>query len=182
MTFAITVTGKDQHGIIADLTEALYRSGGNLEDASMTILEGEFAMIFLATLLSNRLRAQFEKRLKQLEQKRNLVISTQEIKYRLVRGEKHRKGTVPWVVSVLGKDRAGIVYYISKLLANRKLNITDVNSKIIGKGPKTIYALVLEVDVPRNQALISQLKKQFEKLQKKLKFTVTFKPLESSSF
>ncbi|MBI4358960.1 MAG: amino acid-binding protein, partial [Candidatus Omnitrophica bacterium] len=50
MIAVITVIGKDRPGIISALTETLYRTGGNLEDASMTILEGEFAMIFLAAL------------------------------------------------------------------------------------------------------------------------------------
>ncbi|MBI3999792.1 MAG: ACT domain-containing protein [Candidatus Omnitrophica bacterium] len=183
MIMVITVTGKDRPGIISSLTEVLYRSQGNLEDASMTILEGEFAMIFLAELKNRSLHTKFRQELKKLEKKLNLVIFIKEIKHRVTRGEKHRPGTIPWVVSVLGKDKAGIVYRVSKLLADSGLNITDLNSKIIGRGIKTTYVLILEVDIPRkNIHLISQLKRKFKTIEKKLGLTVAFNPLESSRF
>ena len=41
----MTVLGKDRAGIIGKVTGTLFREGCNLEDVSMTILEGEFAMI-----------------------------------------------------------------------------------------------------------------------------------------
>ena len=63
MIMVITVTGKDRPGIISSLTEALYRSRGNLEDASMTILEGEFAMIFLAELKNRSLMLKLKQEL-----------------------------------------------------------------------------------------------------------------------
>ena len=47
----LTVIGKDRPGIVANVTEILFEYGCNLEDASMTILEGEFAMI---VVLSHR--------------------------------------------------------------------------------------------------------------------------------
>ncbi len=178
----ITVTGKDRPGIIAALTGAIYKTGGNLEDASMTILEGEFAMIFLAALKSESAFSRLQKQLSELRRKLNLAILIEKIKRRLVRGEKHRPGTLPWVISVLGKDRAGIVYQVSKLLASSDLNITDLNSKIIGKGKRTTYALVLEVDIPRRDGVAKKLKRSLETLQKKLSVTIVFNPIESSSF
>ena len=50
MKLLMTITGKDQPGIIAAFTGAIFKCGGNLEDANMTILEGEFAMILLAEI------------------------------------------------------------------------------------------------------------------------------------
>ena len=41
----ITVSGKDKPGIIAKVTGLLYARGCNLEDVSMTLLEGQFAMM-----------------------------------------------------------------------------------------------------------------------------------------
>ena len=183
MIIAITVTGKDRPGIISALSEVLYRVGGNLEDASMTILEGEFAMIFLAALPSKSIYSNLGSALANLERRMGLVISLKEIKHRLIRGEKHEPGSTSWVVSVLGKDRAGIVYRISQLLADYGLNITDLNSKIIGTGHKTAYVLILEVDVPRRASkLIKQLKQKFKALQKKLGVTIAFNPFDSALF
>ena len=182
MILAITITGKDRPGIIRALSGALYQTGGNLEDASMTILEGEFAMIFLAALKSASATRTLRKQLVKIERSLGLVISVKEVKHRLIRGEKHRSGTNPCVVSVLGKDRAGIVYHVSKLLADHGLNITDLNSKIMGSGRKTAYALVLEVDIPKQSKFVSRLKREFETLQKKLGVTITLSFLDSIHF
>lgn len=182
MIAVITVIGKDRPGIISALTEILYQTGGNLEDASMTILEGEFAMIFLAALRDKASFVELSRKLTILGRHLDLTLSVKELRHQLSRGEKHGRGTVPWVVSVLGEDRAGIVYQVAKVLADRRLNITDLKSKIIGKGSKTAYALVLEVDIPKSARMVSGIKSAFEKLGKKLGMSIAFNPLEASHF
>lgn len=183
MMIAVTVTGKDRPGIISALTRALYQVGGNLEDASMTILEGEFAMIFLAALKTTRMYEQLLKQLEKLEREAGLLINTKEVKHPLKRGQKHGSGTSPWIISVSGKDRAGIVYRVAKILADQRLNITGLDSKILGTGKKSAYALILEVDIPRrNVHLIPNLKNKFSKLEKEIGVTVAFNPVESSHF
>ncbi len=180
---AVTVVGKDKPGIISALTKALYQVGGNLEDASMTILEGEFAMIFLADLKTSKMREKLLNHLEKLEREAGLLVSTREIKYLLKRGQKHGSGTSSWIVSVSGKDRAGIVYRVAKLLADERLNITDLDSKILGRGKRAAYALILEVDIPRrNVFLIPKLKNKFSKLGKEIGVTIAFNPVESSHF
>ena len=44
---AVTVLGHDRPGIVADTTAALAGLGGNLEDSTMTLLRGHFAMLLL---------------------------------------------------------------------------------------------------------------------------------------
>ena len=44
---AITVLGHDRPGIIAQAADALADSGMNLEDSSMTLLRGHFAMTLI---------------------------------------------------------------------------------------------------------------------------------------
>ena len=45
---AVTVIGRDRPGIIADATRLLAGLGANLEDSTMSILRGHFAMVLLA--------------------------------------------------------------------------------------------------------------------------------------
>jgi predicted amino acid-binding ACT domain protein len=45
---AVTVIGRDRPGIIADTTRLLAGLGANLEDSTMSILGGHFAMVLLA--------------------------------------------------------------------------------------------------------------------------------------
>ena len=44
---AVTVLGDDRPGIVADVTSALAGLGCNLEDSTMTLLRGHFAMVVL---------------------------------------------------------------------------------------------------------------------------------------
>ena len=179
MVVSITVTGKDRAGIIARITQVIFEAGGNLEDASMTILEGEFAMIVLASIAGKTRYRRLQNRLLQVAKALNLAVTVKEIQHRLRRGEKHVPGTVPFVISVFGKDRAGIVYRVSKLLAGYRLNITDLNSKIIGVGSKAVYSLVLEVDVPQTTKLVSRLTRAFRSLQKKLRVEIAMNPVDT---
>ena len=45
--FAVSVVGADRPGIVAGITEALYKLGCNIADSSCAMLVGEFAMILI---------------------------------------------------------------------------------------------------------------------------------------
>ena len=47
---AVTVVGHDRPGIVAEVTAAIADLGGNLEDSSMSLLRGHFAMTLVADL------------------------------------------------------------------------------------------------------------------------------------
>jgi glycine cleavage system transcriptional repressor len=177
-TISISVTGKDQAGIIAALSGAIFQSGGNLEDASMTILEGEFAMIFIASLKDEMQLKRVKVKLEALKKRYSLSVTVKKIQRTLERGEKHQPGTEAWILSVIGKDRAGMVYEICKLLAAKNLNITDLNSKILGDGDTAAYALILEVDIATDAKAKKEVTKGLQALEKKLSAKITFKPLE----
>ncbi|MDP9418148.1 MAG: ACT domain-containing protein, partial [Actinomycetota bacterium] len=70
---AVTVIGHDRPGIIADVTAVLAELGGNLEDSSMTILRGHFAMTLLVSASSDAARV--EERLAPLAADGSLLVS-----------------------------------------------------------------------------------------------------------
>src|SRR5918992_4894586 len=47
--FAVSVFGRDRPGIVAAVTRVLADAGCNLEDPSMTILRGHFAMMLVVS-------------------------------------------------------------------------------------------------------------------------------------
>jgi len=47
--FAVSVFGRDRPGIVAAVTGVLAGAGCNLEDTSMTILRGHFAMMLVVS-------------------------------------------------------------------------------------------------------------------------------------
>lgn len=177
---ALTFIGRDRPGIIAGITRALYESGCNIEDTTMTILEGQFAMILIATLPHLKVEKKLERAFAFLRKSWGLNYFQKTLPGDLVRGEKHPFGTKTFIVSVIGKDRTGIVYETSRILAEAKLNITDLNSKILGKGAKTVFAMILEVDIPKGFNW-KRLEPRWKQLRKRLGVDVHIKPLERLS-
>lgn len=177
----LTVLGKDRPGIIATVTGVLFQEGCNLEDASMTVLEGEFAMIMVVCLRHEKKRKAIQSKLNLLEKNGRLTFFWKELPRKISRGEKHAAGTVPHLISVMGRDRTGIVYRTSRLLAKHRLNITDLNCHILGQKNKSLYMMLLEVDIPERFS-VARLERDLAALGRKLGIELRIKPVERIEF
>jgi glycine cleavage system transcriptional repressor len=177
----MTVSGKDKPGIIAKVSGLLFARGCNLEDISMTLLEGQFAMMMTACLPTPGAMGRV---LQGLELLRNAPWSMDchvtDLKGKTPHGKKHAKGSLSYMITAFGKDRTGIVYEVSRTLAGIRVNITDLDSRILGKGAKTTYAMLLEVDVP-GQGALAKMRTLLARVSKKLKIEIQIKPLERVS-
>jgi glycine cleavage system transcriptional repressor len=177
----ITVIGKDKPGIIAKVSGLLFARGCNLEDISMTLLEGQFAMMMTAGLPAPGALARVMQGLELLQEAPwSLECHVTGLEGKISRGKKHAKGSLPYMVTAFGKDRTGIVYEVSRALAGMRVNITDLDSRILGEGAKTTYAMLLEVDVP-GRVVLAKLKTLLTTVSKKLKIEIQLKPLERVS-
>jgi glycine cleavage system transcriptional repressor len=134
---AITVIGPDRTGIVADVSEALAGVGANLTDSTMTRLRGHFAMTLICTGPS---AAEASKALESLEGVTTTV--------RPVSETDTADSGEPWVVSVHGADRLGIVAAVTREVAVAGGNITDLSTRLAG----SLYVLIAEVDVPAGAA------------------------------
>ena len=176
---ALTFIGKDRPGIIARITGSLYDHRGNIEDTTMTILEGQFAMILIATIPVTA-ESGLKKAFDGLHRQWGLTHFWRVLGGGVVRGEKHPLGARTYLLSVAGRDRTGIVYQTSCVLAKAGLNITDLNSKILGQGKRAIFAMLLEVDIPKNFNL-GRLEASLKQLKRRMVLDVTLKPVERLS-
>ena len=136
-SLAVTVLGHDRPGIIAEVTAVLADLGGNLEDSSMTLLRGHFAWTLVVDVdvdpeaVSARLAHLGEQ---------GLVVSVLPVPET---DEGGVEGT-PWLLSVHGADRPGIVSGLTAVVAAAGGNITDLTTRL-GTG---VYVLVAEVALP----------------------------------
>lgn len=135
---ALTVIGHDRPGIIADVTEVLARLGGNLEDSSMTILRGHFAMTLLVS--GAPAAAEVEVGLEPLTADGSLLVSVREVPPEPDAGP----AGGGYVLTVHGADRPGIVSALTRVLAEAGGNVTDLTTRLSGE----LYLLVAEVDLP----------------------------------
>ena len=161
----ITVLGKDRPGIVAGVTQALYRLGCNLEDSAMTRLEGEFAIMLIFSGPSRLTPQRLQRAFAPLERRLSLAVSLKPLAPSEARSPAPRGR--PYVISVYGADRPGIVYRVSSALAGLGINITDVSTQRAEKGARSLYLLVLEIELPKRISAES-LKRRLKALAKPL--------------
>jgi glycine cleavage system transcriptional repressor len=133
---AVTAVGADRPGIIARVTGVLRDHGGNLEDSSMTILGGQFAIMLLVT--SDTGAEALEAALREATADLGLVVAVRAV------GPGAQSSPATHVLSVYGSDRPGIVHDVATVLADAEVNVTDLTTRVI-EGEGTVYAMMLEV-------------------------------------
>lgn len=143
--FALTIIGRDRPGIVAQVTEILYQRGFNIADSSCSILGGQFSMILIISSSKISAKEQFEEDFSRLEEANlSVFIRTMkpggEIRPNL-EGEQ-------CMISVYGADKPGIVYQVAKVLEEHQINITDLNTKLIGTVEKPVYVMMIEAVLP----------------------------------
>lgn len=177
----ITVSGKDKPGIIAKVSGLLFARGCNIEDISMTLLEGQFAMMMTVCLPSPGTIDRVFQSLELLKETPwSMDCHVTELKGKILPGKKHAKGSLSYLITAFGRDRTGIVYEVSRALAGMRVNITDLDSRILRKGAKTTYAMLLEVDIPGKLVPV-KLKSLLARVARKLKIEIQIKPVEPVS-
>ncbi|MGH9036775.1 MAG: glycine cleavage system protein R, partial [Acidimicrobiia bacterium] len=132
-------------GIVASVTGVLFQMGCNLKDCSMTVLSRHFAMMMLVEGPDDMAPEVLESALAKAEGCAELTLAVRpagEGASIVVEGE-------PYIVSVYGSDHPGIMHRIATVLAEHSVNITDVNTRVIGDD-EPVYAMLLEVILPRS--------------------------------
>src|SRR5262245_59389641 len=138
MELAVTVIGRDRPGIVADVAEILSGLGANLTDSTMTRLRGHFTMTLVCSTSTSA--EQVEAELAELD---DLVISVRDVGA----DEETAAEGAPFVLSLHGADRLGIVATVTRAGAVAGGNITDLSTRLIGP----LYLMIAELDLPPAQ-------------------------------
>ena len=143
--FALTIIGRDRPGIVAQVTEILFRLGFNIADSSCSILGGQFSMILIISNPHITSKDQFEDDFSHLEET-NLSVFIRTMKP----GGEIRPDLEgeQCMISVYGADKPGIVYQVARILGEHQINITDLNTKLIGSTEKPVYEMMIEAILP----------------------------------
>jgi glycine cleavage system transcriptional repressor len=140
---AITAIGADRPGVVAGVTGVLADLDCNLEDTSMTILGGRFAMVLIVAVPdevdADAVLAAVSGQATELGL--DVSVHPSDTAAIAVEGD-------PWSVSVYGADRPGIVHRFAVVLAEHGANITDLTTRVIGEASRPVYAMLLDVSLP----------------------------------
>ena len=165
---AITVIGHDRPGIIAETTAALAGLGLNLEDSTMTLLRGHFAMMLISA--GDLTAPEVKKALAGLAADGSLMVSVREVPEE----RKHEAVGASYVLTVHGGDRPGIVSAVATEVARVGGNITDLTTRLAGE----LYLLVAEVDLPGGVD-VADLERSLDAVAGELGVGVTLREVES---
>jgi len=171
--------GVDRPGIVAAVTGVFVEQGCNIEDSSMTVLQGHFAMMLVVTTPEGTTSAVLDTALGAPASQFDLVVAVRGFDDEgsdggIEENDPTAEGigygddeASAWTVSVHGADHPGIVHGVASYLASRSVNIVDLGTRVIGPNDGRVYSMVLEVELPAGVAtdgLSTQLRQLGEQL------------------
>jgi glycine cleavage system regulatory protein len=122
-TLLLTAVGKDKTGLVDSLAQRIAAVGGNWEESRLARLGGQFAGIVLVTIDDSKTDALIAK-LRELEGAGLQVTS------RVVPAPIATASGSHVRLAVTGNDRPGIVRDVARILAERGVNVEDLESSI----------------------------------------------------
>lgn len=146
--FSLSAVGADRPGIVAGVSGALVDLGCNLEDSTMTILQGYFAILLVVSAGSSAGVGDLEAALAPVASRLDLVLTVRLL------GDAHLPESggladaVPWTIAVHGADRTGIVHGVTSALAAEGGNVVDLSTHLVGSSGAPVYVMTLRVTLP----------------------------------
>lgn len=154
--YLMTAFSEDRPGIVASISELIYENGCNLEDSSMTNLSGEFAILLLFSSIRDEDDANLQERLsaacRRLERDEGITAFIRPVS---LEAPTPRTDTIEKTIQVEGLDQAGIVYKVSRFLADHKINISHLNSEVrlSPQSGAALYSMTIQVEIPKEHSL-----------------------------
>jgi glycine cleavage system transcriptional repressor len=173
--FAVTAIGRDRPGIVAAISEALLELQGNIEDSQMSILRGHFAVMLIVKLPDAVDAGDLERRL--LRVRRDLELEA--IAVNRIDDLGVAAARPSHVITVYGADHPGIVHAVSAALAERRVNITGLETRLAGAADSPLYVMIIEVAI--REASEPDLEVALSEVADDAKVEVSLRPLAAEA-
>jgi len=167
--YVVSVIGEDRVGIVSEVTQFLFRGGFNIVDVEQSVIHSQFTMV----LLIQPLRPRF--RLNQLRTGLNTLSRKLEMKITVTplhefKGMRLAETKKPYVLTILGTDRPGVVASLSSMFARHHCNIERI--KMIARGE----LLAMEMSVDLRHAHFPELRRDISDVAKRIGMDIVVQP------
>ncbi len=163
-TYLLSVSSKDQNGLIAAITGSLYEQGANCGDTNFAILGqgAEFNCVF--DLPEELPVSQIQESLATLDELKNADIDIKAFSYST---EHHSSATITHQITIHGGDHQGLLAQLSEEFIQFEANIVRLNSKQVAGSDGMEYHIQLSVFIPqsRQQACLATISNTASSLQ-----------------
>lgn len=134
----LTLVGRDQTGIVATVTAALFEAGCNLGEAAMSRLGENFTIMMMVDFAGDSSR--LKSILAPVSERMGLQVHADAVE-----GEAHLSSEEPnLMVRIHGADQAGIVSRATRVLMDAGVSITDLETAVGGTADKPFYIMTVE--------------------------------------
>ncbi len=158
--YIISVLGKDRRGIVAGITRELSDANANIIDIDQTVLRGLFTMFMIVDLTESKLWfGELQSRLVDKASGLNMKISIEPYEEYGVDFNKKKDKTLV-LVTLLGKDRPGIVNKFSELFFRLDSNIERI--RMIARGEIIVVEFMVDVKKIKWEMLRKRLQDEAE--------------------
>jgi glycine cleavage system transcriptional repressor len=148
---AVTVLGTDRPGIVCEVASLLADNACNIDDLTQTVLQDEFAGIFLVSLPQSVTANQL------LEILSDGLNSLGIYPYVKPVEPKQTTDTIqavePFVVVCIGDDQVGLIAAVTCQMKRMQVNITNISSVTGSSSFANRVITIFEVDVPADLEL-----------------------------
>jgi glycine cleavage system transcriptional repressor len=148
----LTAVGEDRPGLVDAVSRFILDCGCNIEDSRMAVLGGEFAMLILVTGKA----AGIDKLAKDADATGKKVNLNIQVRQTRAPSEAAQKGTLPYDIEAFSMDHPGIVQRVANFLAERKINIRALDTRLTN-APVTglpLFSLHAVVEIPASENIM----------------------------
>lgn len=147
--FILSAIGKDRPGLVAEVSEVIYKSGGNIEDSRMTQLRNYFSILMLFSIEREGVIENLSQGFDKLKDEKDIELFYSSINI----DEVYPKSKEPvnhYKISTSGVDHAGIVFKVSRLLVKKGINIKSMDTYChpSAESGTPIFEMEMEIEVP----------------------------------
>ncbi|MCP4022153.1 MAG: hypothetical protein GY729_09950, partial [Desulfobacteraceae bacterium] len=155
------------------IAEVILEHKCNLEDSNMCRLADEFTLIVLLEGSGDDLLEKLTRDCKWLEREKNVSVYIRPLDFLQ---EPLPNGNSYSTIEVEGVDQAGIVYRVSRLLSDNKINIEELKSrkKYSPNSGTALYFMEIKAKIPDTVSL-QDLDESFDNLGSELNVEITLK-------
>ena len=139
----VTVLGRDRPGLVAGITRKIADIDANIVDIEQNVIRDLFSMFMLVDLGGSHMKyAEFSESQKKLAKKLNIGITTTP--YSEYTGETQSRKHELQNVTIMGKDKPGIVSKISQTMYAEGVNIERI--KMIARGDLLVMEMLADLN------------------------------------
>lgn len=173
--FIVTVLGKDREGLVTGVTGKLVDANVNIVDIEQSVIHGLFSMFMLIDMANAKINIdEVRGRLYECSRKLDVSINiTPFSEYYDAHGEEGRE---IHKITILGRDKPGIVAGISKKLSEFNVNIERI--KMIARGD----LLAMEMLVSSRGVSLGVLREDMRKTSEDVGVDIIVQPEDISRF